>query len=79
MAPGRARGYLRDMETNADLRRELEAAIANVRRQIGDNESSSGMAPRGSAPVDLATATAGLRDTLAELEDALAGLEADDA
>ena len=56
------------------LRRELEEAIANVRRQIEIHETSSGAIVPGLGPPEGETALADLRRELAELEGALADL-----
>jgi hypothetical protein len=56
------------------LRQELEDAIANVRRQIEIQETSSGAIVPGMGPREGETALADLRVELAELEGALADL-----
>ena len=56
------------------LRRELEDAIASVRRQIEIHETSSGAIVPGIGPPEGQTALTDLRAELAELEGALADL-----
>jgi putative lipoic acid-binding regulatory protein len=67
------------MESHQQLRAELEDAIANVQRQIDIDQTT----PRGRGSgvglydgMDVAIMT--LRNTLAELEEALANLDSDD-
>jgi hypothetical protein len=65
------------METIADLRKELDAAIANVRRQIDVLATSPGGLPNGSGPSGDALANEALEQELAQLEEALANLDSD--
>jgi len=66
------------MESKAELRRELEDAIANVRRQI-DFQVRAGRDPfAGVGPSGDALVFKELQDELAQLEEALAGLKGDD-
>ena len=78
MAPSRAHGYPRSMESASDLRKELEGAIATTRRRINAAELELG---RG-FPVEAVgrdRVLNRLRHTLAELEQALANVETGDA
>jgi hypothetical protein len=78
MAPDRARGYLRGMESAADPRHELEAAIADTRRRIAAVELREGSGfPINGVWRDKNLGK--LRKTLAELEEALSNVSADDA
>jgi hypothetical protein len=62
-------------ESTEELRRQLRAAIANVRRQIDVEDRASHLGHRG--PEFGPTAADELRAELAQLEDALAGLTPD--
>ena len=78
MAPDRARGYLRGMESASDLRHELEAAISDTRRRIAAAELREG----GGFPINGVWRDKNLgklRHTLAELEEALSNVSAGDA
>jgi uncharacterized protein YbcI len=78
MASRRAGPYHRGMESKAALRRELESAIANVRHRI---EASQVL--QGSGRIHVAVLRdrrlSELRQTLSELEQALANLAGDEA
>jgi len=78
MAPDRARGYLLGMEPPSDLRQELEAAIADTRRRIaaGQLREGSGLPVNG---VWRDKNLVRLRQTLADLEEALSNASAADA
>jgi hypothetical protein len=76
MVPVATRGYLRGMESRAQLRAELVDAITNVRRRIEGAQIFVGIG-RGQMTRDLRLGK--LRHTLAGLEEALANLEADNA
>ena len=67
------------MESNAQLRRELTEAIATVRRQIDVQRSSVGYLFSGARPSGGALAIEALESELEQLQDALRGLEGDDA
>ena len=64
---------MRGMESDAELRRELQAAIANVRRQI-DVQSGANNYNGIGFPSGRVVALRELEDELAQLEEALAGL-----
>jgi len=73
-----ARTYLPNMESVSDLRHELEAAIADTRRRIAASElrEGSGFPVNG---VWRDKNLGKLRQTLAELEEALSNASADDS
>jgi hypothetical protein len=62
------------MESRADLRKELEDAIADVRRQISVQTVRVDVLPGGPGPTGSALAIRALEDELARLEEALADL-----
>lgn len=69
------------MQSKAERRRELEDAIANVRRQLNIDETTVGYMIGGegpNAPTGHANAIATLRETLAGLEETLADLDAEE-
>ena len=71
-----APAYLEVMESASDLRRELEAAIADTQRRIAAAQLREGSGfPVNGVWRDKTMGT--LRATLTELEDALSNLDAD--
>jgi hypothetical protein len=67
-----------DEESTDDIRAQLETAIANVRRQIDEQSRTRAMFGDGNSTRLRNGLVAQLQAELAELEDAMAGLEADD-
>lgn len=67
------------MESRAELRKELEEAIAQVRRQIGEQASSIDRLSGTLYPSGDTLAVMALEDELAQLEHALANLDSDGA
>lgn len=77
MAPGRSGAYHELMETRAQRRAELEAAISQVENQIA-TDSVCAFSLGGPAS-GMTGAVQTLRKTLAQLREALANLDSEDA
>jgi hypothetical protein len=79
MARRRPGPISRRMEPRAELRKQLEDAIAQVRRQIGVQASSIDRLTGAIYPSGDTLALKALEDELAQLETALAHLDSDSA
>jgi hypothetical protein len=66
------------MESKAELRRELEDAIAKVKRQLAIDAAPTVMPPNLGGPPDMRGVIVELQSELARLEEALAGLGSGD-